>query len=158
MSHEQIDNEEYLVTPFEIGIDELAEVVNFDRRTDRELVETLNETYGGVEGIASRLKADLVSGIPLRFPHQFNTPSSNAKSSKGPDMTALDGVERCELFGENIIPPPRSATILEIVWDTIVDDPILKILILGAVIVCSLGSAICPSSGWIEVRKSAFYN
>lgn len=155
MSREQI-NEEYLVAPFEIGVEELAEIVNFDRRTERDLIDTLETSFGGVQGVATRLKSDLLSGIPLRFSHQFNTPSSNTKSSnnKGPDMTALDGAERCDIFGENIIPPPRSETILEIVWATIVDDPILKILIVGAIIVLSLGSALCPSHGWIEVGNN----
>jgi hypothetical protein len=78
--------------------------------------------------------------------------------SLGPDMTAMDGQERCDIFGENIIPPPRSASILEIVWETIVDDPILKILILGAIVVLSVGTAICPTQGWIEVsRLSSFH-
>jgi Ca2+-transporting ATPase len=149
MSNEEVDNQEYQST-FDIDLNELADIVNFDKRTDKALVEVLNDTYDGVQGVAKRLKTDLVSGIPLRYPHQYN--SSTKSSAKGPDMTAIDGQERCEIFGENIIPPPRSETILEIVWGTIKEDPILKILIAGACVVLSLGSAICPAEGWIEVK------
>jgi len=153
MSQDQLDQSEYLDAPFELSVEELSDIVNFDRRTDKDLVNALNDLHGGVEGIVTRLKSDTKNGIPLRFAHQSHTPSSNAKKgSNGPDMTALDGAERSDIFGENIIPPPRSDTILEIIWGTIVDDPILKILILGAVIVLGLGSALCPSAGWIEVN------
>lgn len=134
---------------FEIGLSELAEIVNFDKRTEHSLLELLDEKYDGLEGLARRLKTDLKDGIQLKFPHQHNMPAAKDASS-GPNMTVVDQTERSEIFGENIIPPPRSATILEIVWGTIVEDPILKVLIVGAVVVLSLGSAICPSGGWIE--------
>ncbi|KAJ3371492.1 Calcium-transporting ATPase 10, plasma membrane-type [Kappamyces sp. JEL0680] len=146
MSEPELDDNQ--VSSFDISIDDLGEIVNFDRRSDKMLLDVLNVSFDGIHGLARRLKTDLANGIPLRFPHQFNMPVKG--SSKGPDMTALDFQERCDVFGENIIPPPRSETILEIVWGTIVDDPILKILIVGAVVVLSVGTAICPSQGWIE--------
>ncbi|KAJ3065457.1 Calcium-transporting ATPase 10, plasma membrane-type [Podochytrium sp. JEL0797] len=67
-----------------------------------------------------------------------------------PNMVAVDSEKRTAVFGANKIPPPRSDTILEIVWGTIVEDPILKILIVGAILVLSLGTAMCPSDGWLD--------
>jgi Ca2+-transporting ATPase len=65
-------------------------------------------------------------------------------------MTPADLAQRQNAFGQNIIPPPESATILEIVWETILDDPIIKILIVGAIIILALGTAIHPKDGWLE--------
>jgi Ca2+-transporting ATPase len=133
---------------FRIGIEELGEIVNFDRRSEEALVAQFNDTHGGLAGVAEKLKTNLEAGLALKFPHQHNLPGKEIQN--GPNMTPLDQVERSEVFGENIIPPPRSPSILEIVWGTIVDDPILKILIIGAIVVLTLGSIICPSHGWIE--------
>jgi Ca2+-transporting ATPase len=138
---------EYEGENFDISLEELGEIVNFDRRTDPGLLEVLYETYDGIEGLAKRLRTDLTNGIRLQNSHLHQAVK---EGSQGPTMTVADQYERSEIFGENIIPPPRSATILEIVWDTIKDDPILKILIIGAIVVLSVGSAICPSQGWIE--------
>ncbi|KAJ3045045.1 Calcium-transporting ATPase 10, plasma membrane-type [Rhizophlyctis rosea] len=66
------------------------------------------------------------------------------------DMAPADKDIRQSTFGKNVIPPPPSDTILEIVWDTIKDDPIIKVLIVGAVVVLALETALCPSTGWIE--------
>lgn len=135
---------------YDLDLDDLANIVNFDLRSDRALVDSLYDTHGGPAGLAKKLKSDVLSGIPLKFKHQHNVPTKAAGNSSGQDMTVRDQEERRDVFGENIIPPPRSATILEIVYDTIKEDPILKILILGAFIVLSVGSAICPSQGYIE--------
>jgi Ca2+-transporting ATPase len=54
------------------------------------------------------------------------------------------------VFGTNIIPPPRSETIIEIILGTIWDDTILKTLIVGGSLVLALGTGLCPSTGWIE--------
>ncbi|KAJ3209185.1 Calcium-transporting ATPase 10, plasma membrane-type [Entophlyctis luteolus] len=70
--------------------------------------------------------------------------------ASNPAMVPIDSQKRIEVFGLNKIPPPRSDTILEIVWGTIVEDPILKILIVGAILVLSLGTAMCPSDGWLD--------
>ncbi|KAI9346505.1 hypothetical protein BDR26DRAFT_931870 [Obelidium mucronatum] len=67
-----------------------------------------------------------------------------------PNMVAIDTEKRIEAFGLNKIPPPRSDTILEMIWGTIKEDPILKILIIGAIFVLSLGAAVCPTNGWID--------
>jgi Ca2+-transporting ATPase len=134
--------------PFDVSLEELGDIVNFDKRNESSLLDLLNDQYGGLDGLSRRLKTDLKDGIPLKFPHQHHSTSKDG--NLGPNMTVVDQFERSEIFGENIIPPPRSATILEIVWDTIKDDPILKVLIVGAVVVLTLGSVICPAHGWIE--------
>ncbi|KAJ3093894.1 Calcium-transporting ATPase 10, plasma membrane-type [Physocladia obscura] len=66
------------------------------------------------------------------------------------NMIAIDTEKRLQVFGMNKIPPPRSDTIFELVWATIVEDPIIKILIVGAILVLSLGTAMCPSDGWLD--------
>ncbi|KAI8899377.1 hypothetical protein BC833DRAFT_524800 [Globomyces pollinis-pini] len=135
---------------FDLTVDELGEIVNFDRRTDAMCVEMLYETYDGPAGLARRLKSDVVNGIPLKYTNHHTMPIKSSAAKNGQNMTCIDQEERRESFGENIIPPPRSPSILEIVVGTIKEDPILKILILGAVVVLTLGSIICPSQGWIE--------
>ncbi|KAJ1497673.1 hypothetical protein HMI55_005360, partial [Coelomomyces lativittatus] len=55
---------------------------------------------------------------------------------------------RQEIFGTNIVPPPKSETILEIVINTIKEDPILKILILGAAVTLIIGAI--EKEGWVE--------
>jgi P-type Ca2+ transporter type 2C len=129
----------------DITTDELGDLVNFDKRNESSLMQLLNEKYGGLVGLARRLKTDLQNGIPLKFTQDQTSPKE-----LGPNMTAIDYLDRKTQFGENIIPPPRSANILEILWDTIRFDPILQILIIGAVVVLALGTIICPSHGWLE--------
>jgi hypothetical protein len=64
---------------FEITINELGDIVNFDRRSDKTLLEVLNENYNGIEGLANLLGSDLVNGISLRFPHQINSPIKGSR-------------------------------------------------------------------------------
>ncbi|KAJ3137584.1 Calcium-transporting ATPase 10, plasma membrane-type [Geranomyces variabilis] len=77
------------------------------------------------------------SHSPLPLPKKLN-------------MTAVDKDARQAAFGSNLIPPPPSDTIIEMVWETIKEDPIIKVLIVGAIVVLSLGTAICPTDGYIE--------
>ncbi|KXS13532.1 calcium-translocating P-type ATPase, partial [Gonapodya prolifera JEL478] len=65
-------------------------------------------------------------------------------------MVPRDRDIRRAVFGRNVIPPPPSDTVLEIVWDTVKDDPILKLLLFGAVIILIIGTASHPESGWYE--------
>ncbi|KAJ1559545.1 hypothetical protein HK405_010223, partial [Cladochytrium tenue] len=127
---------------FPITIEELGKICNFDRRTNPSQVELLNNQYGGVEGVACLLKSDIHTG--LRRAEDGIAPAKE-KKPKGkvapqPELDgsaaehekeslAADAAIRLKLFGKNLIPPPRSATIFEIVWDTIKEDPIVKILL-----------------------------
>jgi P-type Ca2+ transporter type 2C len=158
---------------FRLTPDDLGEIVNFDRRSDPEQIQILNEKYGGVEGISHMLKSDLVRGLKLKMikdeagepkgvsrrrsskvnPEDLEAHTAEKKKSKDvatQDMATLDAAKRIEIFGSNKIPPPRSDTILEIVWETIKEDPIIKILLLGVVFVLSIETSMCPSSGWVD--------
>ncbi|KAJ3285350.1 Calcium-transporting ATPase 10, plasma membrane-type, partial [Rhizoclosmatium sp. JEL0117] len=155
--------------------EQLSELCSFDRRNNPTQVEQLNTQYGGVEGVALLLRSDLERGLRLKMkshmaiamghekkghirsepeppppPPRTNKNDPNVTKHHNPNMVAIDGDKRAELFGINRIPLPRSDTILEIVWGTIVGDPILKILIVGAVLVLSLGTAMCPADGWLD--------
>ncbi|KAI9096530.1 E1-E2 ATPase-domain-containing protein [Phlyctochytrium arcticum] len=166
--------------PDEFGIDTdgLARVCSFDNRTSPSQRTILEQEFGGVEGVAYLLKVNLETGLqpmwkvaptdPAQQTQKNVTKARKRKTKKvapdqkmedeggdndgGPkkDMTAVEAELRISKFGRNLIPPPRSDTILEIVWETIKDDPIIKVLIIGAVVVLSLGTAICPKDGWIE--------
>jgi Ca2+-transporting ATPase len=141
-------------------VDDLTRVCDFDNRTSPGQVELMNTEYGGLEGMAYLLQTNLETGLALRESSSGATAAQKGKKGKDGkvapfalvkrDMTAIDHKERQEIFGQNIIPPPESATILEIVWETIVDDPIIKILIIGAIVILILGSIIDPSKGWTE--------
>ena len=144
-------------SPYSLTVDELAQICDFDRRTEPSLLEDLKTKFGGLATIAKDLKTDLTNGIALkskyREHHRQKRPNdmpSKMNVNSVNDMSVFDEDNRIMFFGENIIPPPRSETILEIVWGTIVEDPILKILIFGAIVVLALGSATCPSNGWTE--------
>jgi Ca2+-transporting ATPase len=61
------------------------------------------------------------------------------------------GAERRTLiFGSNLIPPEKPASILSIIWETILDDPILKILIVGATVTLIIGTVTDPAHGWVD--------
>lgn len=150
-----VNHGEYGVTPEDLG-----KICDFDNRTNPSQLEILNSEYGGLDGLAYLLQTDVETGVRLLKENGIQT--GNAKQKKGKDakvtpfsiqkrdMTAFDMKERQETFGQNIIPPPESDTILEIIWGTIVDDPILKILIIGAVVILILGTIMDPQVGWTE--------
>ncbi|KAI8925703.1 hypothetical protein BC831DRAFT_541824 [Entophlyctis helioformis] len=157
-------------SPFGLTVDDLSNLCDFDRRSEPSLIDDLHNKYGGVAGVAKNLRSDLMSGIPLKSKyHELHKPGGGGSGKHGPgaggaggaggssggssasaDMSVFDETPRRIIFGENIIPPPRSETILEIIYGTVVEDPILKVLIVGAVVVLSLGTAVCPSTGWTE--------
>ncbi|KAJ3010188.1 Calcium-transporting ATPase 10, plasma membrane-type [Thoreauomyces humboldtii] len=164
----ELDEDEFGVTPEDLG-----RVCNFDNRSSPSLLQTLAAEFGGVEGLALCLRVDLESGLVRVHDEEATVdPAKQSKSAKvrkqqvAPEiddgtsnplplppkvnMTAVDHDARQEVFGSNMIPPPRSDTIFEMVWETIKEDPIIKVLIVGAVVVLSLGTAICPSDGYIE--------
>ncbi|KAI8800270.1 hypothetical protein BJ742DRAFT_881274 [Cladochytrium replicatum] len=153
--------------PNEYGLTvaDLGRLVSFDNRTSPAQVDLLNDEFGGVEGVAILLRTHITEGIGVRKEESTNKDSGKAGGKKGtgganalkdvsdkkpPALEAADKDQRVELFGMNVIPPPRSLTIIEIVWETIKDDPIIKILIIGAVAVMALGTAICPAGGYVE--------
>ncbi|KAI8821146.1 uncharacterized protein EV422DRAFT_496302 [Fimicolochytrium jonesii] len=160
----QLGPNEYGVTP-----EDLSRICNFDNRSSPSLLQMYNNEFGGIEGLAVLLKVDLEKGLE-RVDEGVDVDTHGKKETKksrkqqvapemGDDgvplpmkrnMTAVENESRQAAFGTNVIPPPRSDTILEMVWETIKEDPIIKVLIIGAAVVLALGTAICPSEGYIE--------
>ncbi|KAJ3110094.1 Calcium-transporting ATPase 10, plasma membrane-type [Phlyctochytrium bullatum] len=142
-----------------ISPEQLGEVCSFDRRTNPAQVGILENDYGGVEGIAVLLRTDIHNGLNLKHPadkhgghHQTHHADKKGKvgPDNGQDLTAADGDHRKKVYGINKIPPPRSETIFEMVFNNIKEDPIIKVLLVGATVVFSLGMAMCPKEGWLE--------
>ncbi|KAJ3416229.1 Calcium-transporting ATPase 10, plasma membrane-type [Chytridiales sp. JEL 0842] len=158
-------SDQYGLTPEELG-----EICSFDKRSSPDQVAKLDLEFGGVEGVAILLRSDIETGLKLKNPDNIAAPKdgkvnnkkvaptpsegagsmSNVAHQAGRDMEASDMALRVQIFGSNKIPPPRSETILEIVWGTIKEDPIIKILLVGAVVIFGLGTAMCPKEGWLE--------
>jgi Ca2+-transporting ATPase len=154
---------------FGLTADELGEVCSFDKRTNPTQIDLLNQNYGGVDGVGILLKSNLQTGLTLKNANGSSPPLtkqhhkknvgkvspdmgvlSHANGESGRDMTAADKDERISAYGINQIPPPRSETIVELVWNTIKDDVIIKVLLVGAFVTLVLGTIMCPSEGWLE--------
>lgn len=133
--------------PFGINTEELATVCNFDLRLDPAQRELLNTEYGGVSGVAKLLKSNIETGISLL---NYDANGVTKRGADARDTTCKDQEMRREMLGENIIPPPKSETIFQLIVGTVMEDPILKVLIVGAIIVMILGTITCPSTGWSE--------
>ncbi|ORZ29734.1 hypothetical protein BCR44DRAFT_1494089 [Catenaria anguillulae PL171] len=118
---------------FAITADQLGNVVNFDERANTEQTKLLNAKYGGVDGLAYFLRTHLETGLEVTDPTT---------------MDAVDAIPRQEAFGVNLVPPPPSQTILEMIIENIKEDPIIKILILGAIVTLIIGGI--QGDGWVE--------
>jgi Ca2+-transporting ATPase len=148
-------NKSEVVTNFQLTNQDLAVICDFDKRNDSENLDVLKKTYGGLQGVAKLLKTDLKAGINLKNPYHRTQAKGTGKPGKSiksmqRDTRCEDQEERLEAFGENIIPPTPSETILQIIVGTVMDDPILKVLIVGAVVVMVFGTINCPSEGWSD--------
>ena len=151
--------EEGLSFQFDLSADELGQIVNFDKRNDKDQLSLLNSPkYDGVAGLAKRLKTDLSNGLKqevvsvvqtTRKPGIINK-RTNEITPVSTKKQVVDYEERQRVFGVNVLPAPPSETIPEIVWGNIKEDPIIKILLGGAAIVLTLGSILEPSKGWLE--------
>ena len=108
------------------------------------MLKHLYKGYGGVQGILNSLSTSAETGLKTHV--TTTTTKKNVKESVEP----IDKQIRLLKYGSNKIPPPRSDTILEIVIDTIKGDLILQVLIVGSMVVISLGTAMCPAHGWID--------
>ncbi|KAJ3392073.1 Calcium-transporting ATPase 10, plasma membrane-type [Lobulomyces angularis] len=154
--HSKLREEMDLLSSDEFGLttEELDEICSFDNRNSESLVENLNTKFGGPLGVAIKLRTDPSIGLKTYdVPH--NVKQKKGKVSPEQETPTVkkvvqDAELRQKMFGSNIIPPPPSQSIFSMIIGQIKEDPILKILIVGAIIVISLGSAICPSSGWVD--------
>ncbi|KAJ3340440.1 Calcium-transporting ATPase 10, plasma membrane-type [Gonapodya sp. JEL0774] len=154
-----------------ISKEDLLSIVDFDNRVKPEQLIVLEEKYGGVAGVAALVRTDLHMGLSLAASSEDENETkptdsqerlaSTQKKFSGLfskrerietdlQMKAGDRDRREGEFGKNVIPPPPSDTILEIVWDTVKDDPIIKLLLVGAVVILIIGTATHPESGWYE--------
>ncbi|KAJ3127841.1 Calcium-transporting ATPase 10, plasma membrane-type [Nowakowskiella sp. JEL0407] len=126
---------------------------SFEGNSDDEKLEESLKAMKNQNSLRDRFKlekrSDRKSMTNLASKYNLNSVRDEKTTSKNA-MDVVDAANRKMVYGENIIPPPKSKTIFEIVWDTIKDDPIIKVLLIGAVVVISLGSAICPANGFIE--------
>lgn len=148
---------------FGLDFETLARVCNFDERNNPELFDRLEVEFGGVMGVAHALRTDVNTGLQRkrinRQPEKSNATASNKIAPDASDletasaeysMEVSDGDHRKSVFGSNQIPPPPSESIFQMIIGQIKEDIILKVLIVGAIVVVSLGTAICPSEGWID--------
>eukprot|EP00002_Diphylleia_rotans_P019864 TRINITY_DN383_c0_g1_i2.p1 TRINITY_DN383_c0_g1~~TRINITY_DN383_c0_g1_i2.p1 ORF type:complete len:984 (+),score=239.28 TRINITY_DN383_c0_g1_i2:185-3136(+) len=113
--------------PLDYGtsIEEILRIVNFDKRDDKEQILVLDEA-GGIQGMAAKLATDLSRGL-------------------GADD---DLASREAKFGKNVVPPPPSKTIFELIIDSF-GDRILQILLAGALVTLIIGLA-KQDHGWID--------
>uniref|UniRef100_A0A8C1RZC9 Calcium-transporting ATPase n=1 Tax=Cyprinus carpio TaxID=7962 RepID=A0A8C1RZC9_CYPCA len=80
-----------------------------------EAVVKIQEDYGGVEGLCQRLKTSPTEGL---------------------DGVATDLDKRKEVFGQNLIPPKKPKTFLQLVWEALQD---VTLIILEIAALISLG-------------------
>jgi Ca2+-transporting ATPase len=145
----------------EFGLDceTLNRVCNFDDRNSPELFERLETEFGGVMGVAHALRTDVNTGLQRKRIDKPNEKSTAPSHKISPEletasaeysMDVSDGEHRQRVFGSNQIPPPPSESILQMIIGQIKEDVILKVLIVGAIGVTSLGTALCPAEGWVD--------
>uniref|UniRef100_A0A674IF20 Calcium-transporting ATPase n=1 Tax=Terrapene triunguis TaxID=2587831 RepID=A0A674IF20_9SAUR len=97
-----------------------------------EAVARINDTYGGVQNICKRLKTSPVEGL-----------SGNP----------ADLEKRRQVFGQNFIPPKKSKTFLQLVWEALQD---VTLIILEIAAIISLGlSFYHPPGGESELCGQA---
>lgn len=120
---------------FSLSKTQLLQLVCFEERINPEQVKLLNNSYGGPNGLANLLLSDPETGVGI----------------KGSGPRSFDPVDlhiRHETYGVNIVPPQKSESILQIVIGTIRDDPIIKVLLFGALVITIIG--IILKEGWVE--------
>jgi Ca2+ transporting ATPase len=99
--------------------------------TPHEKISEQLESVGGLEGVADALRVDLRQGL---------------------DATdAGDLRNREDFFGKNYIPPPKSKSFLELMWDAFQDITIIILTISGVIsIILSVTVGDHPETGWVE--------
>ncbi|KAI9217799.1 hypothetical protein BC828DRAFT_390266 [Blastocladiella britannica] len=122
--------EDFLLTP-----DQLSAIVNFDERSSAEQTKLLNAKFGGVDGLVDFLRSSVEHGLPV--------------DEDDPTRTrVLDNDIRLAVYGANLVPPPPSETIFQMVVGNIKEDPIIQILIVSAAITLIVGAV--TGDGWYE--------
>ncbi|XP_068015844.1 plasma membrane calcium-transporting ATPase 4 isoform X2 [Melanerpes formicivorus] len=93
----------------------MVELRNLMELRSAEAVARLNDSYGGVQNVCKRLKTSPVEGL-----------SGNP----------TDLEKRRQVFGQNFIPPKKSKTFLQLVWEALQD---VTLIILEIAAIISLG-------------------
>jgi hypothetical protein len=140
----------------------------------------LFKEFNGPMGILKQLKTDFYRGLSSGAIDTVTSPSKNEgdpvrvdrairrnssyngptlggggkvslnKSPSGPPLSVETITYRRAQFGSNLIIPPKPKTILQLIWETIKDDHIVKLLLICFVVVLGLGTPPDPKKGWIE--------
>ncbi|XP_070823830.1 plasma membrane calcium-transporting ATPase 3b isoform X1 [Chaetodon trifascialis] len=97
---------------FRVTVKELRELMEL-RGTDA--LQKIQDSYGDTEGLCQRLQTSHTDGL-------------------SGDPTDLE--RRCQTFGQNLIPPKKAKTFLELVWEALQD---VTLIILEAAAIISLG-------------------
>ena len=109
-----------------VSANELSELM---KNRGKESISSLNESYGDIYGLLKVLKTSSKKGL------------LNIKAN-------LDA--RKSVFGVNFIPPKPAKTFWQLVWEAL-EDTILRILIVAAIVSLILGMIIeSVETGWIE--------
>ncbi|XP_059384882.1 plasma membrane calcium-transporting ATPase 2 isoform X1 [Carassius carassius] len=103
----------------------LSELRSLMELRGTEAVVKIQEDYGGVEGLCQRLKTSPTEGL---------------------DGDATDLDKRKEVFGQNLIPPKKPKTFLQLVWEAL-QDVTLIILEIAALISLGLSFYQPPGEG-----------
>jgi len=112
----------------------LLELVEIIKNRDQTYgLSDLKNKYGGVQGLATKLKTDLDGGI----------------GTDGHLEETLQ--ERRTVYGKNEIPTKESPSFLQLCWDAAHDETLIMLFVC-AVVAIILGTTVeCdPSKGWIE--------
>ncbi|EPZ36332.1 HAD-like domain-containing protein [Rozella allomycis CSF55] len=117
-----------------VSKEQLAEAVNFDLRDSKEHVDNFQSKYGGSIGVCELL---------------------NVKPNFGLNSTMTDDdprsiAQRRKAFGSNVVPPPPQTSLLGLVWETVKEDRIIQILIVGAIVTLAVGISTDIEKGWYE--------
>lgn len=131
----------------------LSKLVNFDERNSKELIVQLKK-YGGTPGIAKLLSVDLEKGLVSKSEQEM-IQKSKIKAKKGKNSESVihsvtDGEIRQKEFGLNFVEPPETDSIFKMIWETIKEDTIIKVLLFGALLTLIIGVARHPADGWID--------
>uniref|UniRef100_M4BDL8 Calcium-transporting ATPase n=1 Tax=Hyaloperonospora arabidopsidis (strain Emoy2) TaxID=559515 RepID=M4BDL8_HYAAE len=115
------------MTSFKVVTGDLIRLIE----TPHEKQQDVLTRMGGLEGIAASLKVDLRQGLD---------------SNNEDDLT-----KREESFGKNYVPPAKSKSFLELMWDAYQDITIIVLTISGFIsIILSSTVGDHPETGWVE--------
>ena len=161
---ETIQRERAATLGFDITVDDLGRIVNFDKREDPKQIVLLREKYGDVNGIAQRLRTSATQGLShaalagrpfsavkksVKLDAELPASASAGGATSAKASTQLEA--RRLAFGVNKLDPPAAATLFDLILDSFLHDRIIQILMVGAIINTVLGAVTHPDeAGWTD--------